>query len=266
MSALAAQQQALLAALWQPRHEDAMKMIAESVQPALAGEHFLTERGLKAYRSNAAELAPRTLAVSFPVLLQMLGEGNFGHLARGFWRASPPLRGDLARWGAELAGHIAMLPQLSDEPYLADLARAEWTLHAMATAADSLQDAGSFALLTQRDPAGVTLLLAPAQCIASSYPIASIITAHIDGEPALEEAGRLLRQGVAQTALAWRQGFRPRLRVALAGEAPFIAALQEGASLADALAAAEELDFNQWLAPAAQSGLLLAAIVLKIRN
>ncbi|MEP6791064.1 MAG: DNA-binding domain-containing protein [Ramlibacter sp.] len=262
MIALAQQQQALLAALWQPSILVATEFIANNVQLARPGAQNITERGLMAYRSNASELAQRVLAAAYPVLVQLLEEDNFGHLARGFWRQCPPLRGDMAQWGGELAAHIETLAQLTDEPYLPDVARAEWALHQLATAADAPQDAGSFALLSERDPAQFTLLLAPAQCIASSHPVASIITAHLEGQPPLEEAGRLLREGAAQTALAWRQGLRPRLRCTLPGEVKFIAALQGRASLADSLARAEELDFNQWLAAAAQSGLLLAAAPL----
>ncbi|MEO5669806.1 MAG: hypothetical protein ABIR26_03855, partial [Ramlibacter sp.] len=154
------------------------------------------------------------------------------------------------------------LPQLAGEPYLADVARAEWALHSLTTAADAPQNAASFSLLTERDPAKIALVLAPARCIASAFPVASIVTAHLEGDPALEEAGRRIREGAAETALAWRQGLRPRLRCALPGEGKFIAALQGRASLADSLVLAEELDFNRWLALAAQSGLLLAAAPL----
>ncbi|MBI2769124.1 MAG: putative DNA-binding domain-containing protein [Burkholderiales bacterium] len=260
MSTLARQQQAMLAALWQPGHDAAMKTIAAYAQPERAAGLLLSERGLKAYRSNAALLAPRALAGAFPVLLQLLEEENFGHLARSYWQAFAPLRGDLAQWGGELAAHIESLPQLAGEPYLADVARAEWALHMLATAPDAQQDAASFALLATADPARITLQFSPAACVASAWPVASIIAAHLGGTPSLEEAGQRIRDNTAETALAWRQGFKPRLRLALPGEAVFIAALQDRASLLDSLARAPGLDFNQWLPAAAQQGLLLAAV------
>lgn len=260
---LAGQQQALLEALWQPRHEEAIALLAQAqaVAPA-AGLQW--QRGLRAYRSNGHELAHRALAGAYPVVAQLLGEENFAPLARGLWTRHPPQRGDLALWGAELAEYALSLPDLSEqEPFIADVARVEWLLHVAATAADAVPDAASLQLLTRQDPCTFTLVLAPgAACVASAYPVVSIVNAHLLGEPALEEAGRRLRGGFAETALVWREGFKPRLREALSGEAAFLAALQEKRSLADSLRAAPELDFNQWLAPAVHGGLLIGAAAL----
>lgn len=260
---LARQQQALLQALWQPRHEDAIDTVSQTrvVAPAAAPQW---QRGLKAYRSNGHELAHRALAAAYPVVAQLLGEENFTPLARGLWARHPPRRGDLAHWGAQLAQYVESLPDLSgEEPFIADVARVEWLLHVAATAADALLDTASLQLLAQQDPSTFTLVLAPGTaCVASAHPVASIINAHLLGEPALEEAGRRLRGGFAEAALVWREGFKPRLREALPGEAAFIAALQEKRSLADSLQAAPELDFNQWLAPAVRGGLLAGAAAL----
>jgi hypothetical protein len=247
MNTLAEQQNALLQALWQPD--------LDAPYP---------RRGLLAYRSNGLELARRALAGAYPVVAQLLGEENFTALAHGLWAAHPPRRGDVAQWGAELAQHIDALPDLSaQEPFLADVARVEWLLHVAAFAADTQPDMASLQLLVQRDPADVTLVLSPATaCLPSAHPVASIVNAHLLGDPPLEEAGRRLRAGRPETALVWREGFKPRLREAWPGEAGLIAALQEKRSLADSLQAAPELDFNQWLAPAVHNGLVVAAAVL----
>jgi hypothetical protein len=252
------QQQALLRALWLPRHEEAIEAIA----PGVRGPQW--QRGLKAYRSNGHALAQRALAGAYPVVAQLLGEENFFALALQLWQRHPPQRGDVAQWGGALAGHIESVTELhAQEPYLADVARVEWLLHCAATAADAAADPASFQLLAERDPACLGLVLSPGTaCLASVYPVASIINAHLSGEPTLEEAGRLLRGRVQETALVWRQGFKPRLRQAAPGEAAFVAALQEKRSLADSLAAAPEFNFNDWLVPAVQSGLLLAAVPL----
>ena len=257
---LARQQQQLLEALALPRHADALKFIANSVVLTRGPGPNDWDRGLRAYRSQAHALAQRALAAAYPVVAQLLGEENFAALARSLWQRHPPRRGDLAQWGGELAQHIASQPELhAEEPYLPDVARAEWSLHALATAPDAQVEAGSFGLLTTRDPAAVGLVLCPgAACIASAWPVASIVLAHLEGEPTLAEAGERLRAGVSETALVWRQGFQPRLRPALPGEPAFVAALQENRSLHDSLEAAPGLDFSAWLLRAAQSGLLAA--------
>ena len=257
---LAAQQQALLAALWAPDTENAINLIAAYTAPMRAGGQKRLELGLRAYRAHGRELAPRALAGAYPVMAQLLDEENFGALARAFWLAQPPALGDIAQWGAGLAEFVRHAPQLVDEPYLADVAQVEWTLHRLAFAPDAAPDLASFSLLTTQDPAALTLVLSPgALCIASPWPVVSIVNAHLSGEPPLAEAARLLRERAGETALLWRDGLRPRVRQAAPGEAAFVAALQGGASLLDALAQASALDFNAWLAPAVQSALLLGA-------
>jgi hypothetical protein len=75
----------------------------------------------------------------------------------------------------------------------------------------------------------------------------------------MQEAGAQLRRGEAQNTVVWRAGLRPRARLALVGEADALLVLLDGASLAQALDAAPELDFGQWLPLAVQGGQVLAA-------
>ncbi len=258
---LAAQQQALLAALYAPRHADAMKIVAACARPERAGGLKHLERGLQAYRSNGHALAQRVMAAACPVVAALMGEENFAGLSRQFWQRHPPSRGDMAQWGAGFPAFLETLAELmQEEPYLADVARVEWALHTAATQADAQADLDSFALLESREPSATALVLSPgAQCVPSRFAVVSIVQSHLTGEPTLAQAGERVREGVAETALVWRQGLKPSLRHAQPGEAAFLAALQHNRPLADALDAAPELDFEQWLVPAVQTGLLVAA-------
>jgi hypothetical protein len=259
VSALAQQQQALLQALWASRPDAAL---AAAQSHLLAGP--LHERGLRAYRSNGRLLAERALAGAYPVVAQMLGEENFGPLAQQLWLRHPPMRGDLAQWGGALAALIETLPDLAEqEPYLADVARLEWALHQAATARDSVLDIESFALLQTHEASQLTLCLVPGSCcIASAWPIASIVLAHREDSPSLDEASARLRDRIAETALVWRHGLKPRMRQIVPEEVPFVLALQEGRALSDALERAPALAFDQWLAPAVQCGLVTGAALL----
>ena len=228
----------------------------------------LAERGLLAYRANGTALAERALAASYPVLAQLIGDESFAPLAHHFWRHSPPLRGDVAQWGAGLADFLEAAPQLSTEPFLGDVARIEWALHCAAISADSTIDMASFALLASAAPEQVTLTLSDgAMPLASRYPVVSIINAHLHAEPALARAADLLAAGVSEHALVWRQGFKPRLRASTAAEHALVMALQSGFSLDAALAATgagagesvDSFDFNSWLTHAVQSGLVTGA-------
>lgn len=255
-SGLAAQQLALLQALRLSAHAEAVHALRASG----ACEWSRTSgRGLIAYRSNAHLLSARALAGAYPVIAQLVGEDNFAAIARRLWDDHPPTRGDVAHWGGELAHWMERQPQLvREEPYLPDVARVEWALHRAAFAPDAQQDPASFALLASHDPVELALRLCPGiALVRSAWPVVSIVRAHLEHEPALHEAGRRLREGVHETALIWREGLRPRVRLAQGHEAQFIACLQEGRSLADSLQAAPQFDVAGWLHLAAAQGLLL---------
>ena len=248
VSLLAQQQTALLDALF-----------AWPQEPAQAN-FFTGARGLAAYRANGHALAGRTLQAAYPVVAQLLGEENFDGMAREFWHAHPPLHGDLAHWGDALPGFLQANPQLESEPYLGDVARVEWALHQAAGAPDREPDLASFALLSSKEPDALTLVLSAGLCVIdSAYPVASIVTAHLEGAPSLAEAGARLRARASESALVWRQGLRPRVRFCDKPEAALLRALGSGAALSAALDLAEGLDFNLWLPNAVQSGLVTGA-------
>jgi hypothetical protein len=251
-STLAAQQQALVDALFIWPTDDASKKIANYVIDTWG-------RGLKAYQSNGLALAGRALQAVYPVLAQLLGDESFAVLARAFWHASLPARGDLAQWGDTLADFVRASEQLAEEPYLPDVARVEWAMHASAGCADRDADPATFQWLMTGDPERLRLVLAPGcQVVCSHWPVASIITAHLEGAPTFDEVGRKFNDGIAEDAVVWRMGHQPRVREAVAGEAALLTALLAGGSLDAALLLAEGLDFNAWLPMAVQTDLLLA--------
>ncbi|MEO7887342.1 MAG: DNA-binding domain-containing protein [Polaromonas sp.] len=263
---LAREQQALLHALVGERDDS-------SLWPHLQPGHApLARRGLQAYQANGLALAERALSAAYPVLTQLIGNESFAPLARHFWRSHPPGRGDVACWGDGLAAFLEAAPQLADEPYLGDVARIEWASHRAATAADIQADPQSFALLSEADPAEVTLTLgAGVFLLASAYPVASIVNAHLLDKPALAEAAAFLRAGAAEHALVWRQVFKPRVRTIIAAEHALLAALQAGSSLqtslkcaldcafAATLESATAFRFDHWLGQAVQEGLVIGA-------
>jgi hypothetical protein len=256
MSTLADQQQALLAALFAwPSHEAVLHLESHAV-----GVGNMPQRGLKAYQSNGHSLAQRALGATYPVLAQMLGVDSFADLARALWHTHPPQRGDIAQWGLALADFVRQSEELQSEPYLPDVARAEWALHGCATAANVDADLASLALLTTQDPQTLTLQLAPGLCTLSSYwPLASLMLAHLEGSPSFAEVGMQLRSRCQQNVVIWRAGLRPKLRQAQPGELDLLQALRAGMALGPAVDAAPELAFSEWLVLAVQTGLVLGA-------
>lgn len=233
-----------------------------------AARHMQQQRGEQAYRANGQALAERALAAAYPVLVQMIGAQDFARLARHFWSAQPPQRGDMACWGDTLADLIDAAPQLATEPFLGDVARLEWLIHLASSAADVDTDLPSFALLASGDPAQCTLRLGAGLGLrASNYPVASLVNAHLYGEPTLPEAAQRLADGRAEHALVWRQGFKPCARVSNAAEHRLLGALLAGGSLLDALDAvpddnADPFDFSRWLGAAVQTGVVCGALSL----
>jgi len=261
MTTLARQQQALLAALLEWPSERAVQNLSDFAYGV--GAH--AERGFKVYQANGHMLAERALRAAYPVLEQMLSKESFVELARAYWHAYPPVRGDISVWGAQLTDFVCQSAQLSHEAYLPDVAKAEWALHLCACAPDRETDIASLSLLTTEDPQILGLALAPGLVtIASDWPLASLMLAHLEYSPSFEEVARQLRNPTPQVVVIWRSGFQPRLRLAMAGEVNLLGALQTGIALEPALEAAAQLDFSHWLPMAVQTGLVLGANYLPI--
>ncbi|MBV8035704.1 DNA-binding domain-containing protein [Roseateles sp.] len=195
------------------------------------------QRGLAAYRGNLVALSDRALAVPFGRLRDALGEAEFAALAWTFWRARPPECGDLGEWGGALAGFL--VERAGEASGLPDLARLDWALHQAERAGDVALDADSLQLLGDTPPEALWLRLRP-------------------GVAMLAQAGG--------PVLVWRQGWRGQWQALPAAEAVFMRCLLDGASLADALAAAEvkgsgaetDFDFGAWLQAALQKTWLQA--------
>lgn len=250
MSTLMRQQQLLLEALFDWPPLDALRAIAPHIIDAGG-------RGMKVYQANGHMLAQRALQSAYPVLAQLLGPESFADLARALWHAHPPMRGDIAQWGAPLADFVRVSPQLQDEPYLPDVARAEWALHQCSTAVNIDPDWSTLALLTTHDPQHLRFTPAAGFAVVQSpWPVASILGAHLAQEPSLEVAGQQLRAAVAQDCVIWRQGLQPQVRASQCGEAGFLLALLAGQTIGAALDAAPSLDFETWLPLAVQTKLI----------
>lgn len=254
MNMLMLQQQSLLDALFlRPgsAQSNAVQHLHIQLEPRAA-------RGLMAYQANGHALAERSLLAAYPVIAQLIGSESFNALARDLWHHHPPQGGDLARWGDALPAFLASSEQLADVPCLADVARVEWALHRAAGAQDADTDLPSFARLSSEDPEALTLRLAPGTAlVTSAWPVVSVVTAHTAGEPTLAEAGRRVRDRVGETAVVWRQGWRPCVAPCPANAQGVLQALLAGAALTEALGQVpEDFDFSDWLTQAVHSGLV----------
>jgi hypothetical protein len=264
----ARRQSQLLAAIRDPAQTD-------ELQAWLADDARHAELGLRSYRANAVIATGSALADSFPTLRALLGDESFAALSRAFWRDQPPLRGDLAWYGAELADFVAGDAQLSSEPYLADCARVDWALHRIEFAADAPALPTGLALLGEVDPGCLRVTLQSGlTVIASAWPVVRIHAAHRssvdvaapgpDAAPARDrdrfaEVRQALAAGEGETALVWRDSWRGRVDAIDPAQREFLCRLAAGESLAAALCAAGEgFAFEAWLIAALQRRWLVA--------
>ncbi len=282
---LAQDQKTLLRAVLGGQGHDALWALVDSnasnaSNSSSAAEKSLARRGLQAYQSHGLALAERALGAAYPVIAQLVGDENFAALAQHVWRQQPPTCGDMAQWGEGLANFLAVAPQLAAEPYLADVAQAEWALHRASVAADALPDLASFACLSAEAPATPSLTFSPGVwLLPSAFPVVSLIHAHLlpadDQKSALGHAAALLECGRGENALVWRESFRAQVKCISAAEHALLAALLAGESLDAALAkaaCAEEcpsqstsqpaFDFTEWLANAVEIGLVTGASLI----
>ena len=214
-------------------------------------------RALQAYRANADASAERSLATAFITVQRLVGEDDFRHLSRGFWRAHPPVRGDLGEWGARFADWLEAHPRLSDWPYLGDCAQLDWAVHCCERAQDAPLDAASIARLGDTDPSRLVLRAAPGLAlIESRWPIASIHEAHrSDDASAFDAAREAIAAQQGETVLVARRDWKAVPTRICAGTAAWTRLLLAGTVLDAALAEApQDFDFTAWFTAALQSG------------
>ncbi|MES2089592.1 MAG: putative DNA-binding domain-containing protein [Pseudomonadota bacterium] len=273
MSTEARRQAAVLRALWD---QPAGAGKAGEACPGWREEGPVLQRGLSAYRGNAAATAERALAAAYSTIRALLGDEAMAVLGSQLWQAHPPSQGDLSRWGQHLPDCLSQVAVLKDWPYLSDCARLDWARHTAEQAQDAVFEPQSLHLLEHADPNELVLQLRPGtRVIPSSWPIVTIWTAHQAGgasgaevaEHALESMRQALSAGQAETAVVWRTHWRAEVYSLPHAMLTWMNALStpnpdHPASLATLLEAAP-VDFNltDWLTLALRHGWLWRARV-----
>lgn len=220
--------------------------------------------GLQAYRANAQAIAERALVAAYPVLARLVGEETMATLARDLWRHHPPVRGDLAWFGGDLADWLVGLAELADVPFLPDVARLEWAVHRAHTAADPPDAPSNLAWLAEVDPLALGVRFVDGSAgIASPWPVAMLWHAHqvpVDTAPDLSHASRALEGGQGEAAWVWRRGHRVEVAALDRADHRLNTELLAGGSLGRTLDRVQadhpDFSFEQWLLRALRDGWL----------
>ena len=118
--------------------------------------------------ANLEANARRALAISFPVVFQLLGEIRFADACRQYLRHSPLAAGDWAEWGDSFPEWLE-LPVLSEQlPYLPDMARLDWLSHQIGRAEDAPPDFESLQMLAAANAGAGHLVINPTLTLLTS--------------------------------------------------------------------------------------------------
>ena len=196
------------------------------------------------YRNTVQNSLVEVLAAAFPVAHRIVGRAFFADLARRFVIDTPPRRPQLSAYGEAFPAFIAGDLGRHGLRYLADVARLEWARAESYFAADTAAlEPAVIATIAPDALDGTVLLLHPAtRLVRSGSPIHRIWQVN---QPAVVDVPAV-DMTVAENVLISRAGFHVSLRSISQGDAAFVAAIEAGAALGNAMeqACAEDPAFD----------------------
>ena len=139
----------------------------------VGGETVAARARFAVYCGNVRGNYRKALGATFPVIRRLIGEGFFAAAVDAFVRAHPSTRGDVNRYGGDLAEFLERYEPAGALPYLADVARLEWAIDQSNISADaSALDLGLLGEVAPDAHAQLRFVLHPsAHLIRSRYPI-----------------------------------------------------------------------------------------------
>lgn len=198
-------------------------------------------RRFAVYRNNVIVSLVDALADTFAVTQDLVGEAFFRAMARVFAYTNPPTSRLLVFYGETFPEFIERFPPAASLPYLADVARLEFLRVRAYHAADvaPVRSEDIVAVLADEDKLpDLGLALHPSLAVLdSAAAVVSLWAVH-------QGVGDLatLVPDVPETALVVRDGLDVEVMSIPRASGVFIAAVKRGATLGDAMAAAQSVD------------------------
>ena len=193
------------------------------------------------YRNNVAVSLTEALITAFPTIHGLVGDQFFRAMAGVYLRQHPPTSPLMMFYGGEMPSFLAGFEPVQHLPYLPDVARIDLALRHAYHAADAEALAPEALAIAPDALMAAKITFAPAaQILRSPYPIHGIwMMNRGGGKPPT----------IAQDVLVSRPGFDPEVDLLLPGAADFLSALMNGATVAEAIEAAPDLDPETGLGP-----------------
>ena len=210
-------------------YRDSPEVAAQIVANGLS-----VERRLAIYRTNARETFALALEAAFPLLLGCVGPEEFRSLAWAYQQACPSPAGNLFHTGRRLPGFLADHVRGTPDEDLIDVARLEWAVQESLWAADSdtALDLAALAAVPVEHQADLQFFLHPSvRLMRFEYGVF--------GPWEARQAGKPVARAVAgpENLLVRRLAAGVQLQKLGELDLAWLAALQDGASLADSAAA-----------------------------
>lgn len=198
-------------------------------------------RRFAVYRNNVIVSLVDALADTFAVTQDLVGEAFFRAMARVFAYANPPTSRLLVFYGETFPDFIERFPPAASLPYLADVARLEFlrlrAYHAADVAPVRREDIVAV-LADQEKLPDLGLALHPSLAVLDS---AAAVVALWAAHQGIGDLATLVPD-VPETALIVRGGLDVEVMSIPRASGVFIAAVKRGATLGDAMAAAQSVD------------------------
>jgi hypothetical protein len=206
------------------------------------------------YRNTCLSTLVNALRLSFPAVQRLVGAEFFDASAREFIRRHPPASAWLNDYGAGFAGFLSTFAAAATLPYLADVARLEWSVN-RALHADDVPglDVARLALLTESARSRVSFTAHPGlSLLRLEFPADAIWRAVLDQDGAAMAAIDLASGPVH--LLIERDADGVPVRRLNAARWQFAARLCAGEPLYSALDDGPDADISAWLAEHLSSG------------
>jgi hypothetical protein len=224
---------ALLAGDGDPLDAALAGALADGAVPAAAG--------LAVYRHHVRASLAAVLEAAFPAVCRIVDARFFRWAADGYVRAHPPAGPCLHEYGAGFPAFLAGFAPCGDLPYLPDVARLEWALHAAVHAEDAPPvDPARLRAHAPGDLARAVLRLHPSlSLVASPWPVDRIWRAN---QPGADRGETVDLRGGAVALEVRRDGDDAVFRALDPADHALRRALAAGAPLERAAAAALGID------------------------
>ena len=209
----------------------------------VAGSGSPSER-MDIYRRAVRANYRKALGATYPVVRRLVGESAFSAAVDAFVRAHRSTSGDLNDYGDAFGALLAQHPSTTALPYLPDVARLEWAIDEVNRAADDTSRPEQIlealaAVAPERLPRLTLRLASRCRLIGSSYPILQVWQMN---QPGSESDARVPADAPGDALCVRRDPDGIVIERLPAGDFAWLAALGEGATLADGIEAARRAD------------------------